>query len=123
MTIRTTVSSDSKISISRTGHRHAQQRPAAVSGDGVDRLCVRRNGPPLPGTDSRGPAPRGGAYTDDRIENLFGPNMHRAGRVLPELQHPTPGDTIGAGSNPMRIERAEPERVLATRSANGDVAG
>ena len=67
-----------------------------------------------------GPAPRGGAYTYDWIENLFGLNMHSADRVLPEFQHPAPGDTIGAGNNAMRIERAEPERVYATRSANGN---
>jgi hypothetical protein len=67
-----------------------------------------------------GPAPRGGAYTYDWIENLFGLNMHSAGRVLPEFQHPAPGDTIGAGNNAMRIERAEQERVLATRSASGN---
>ena len=64
-----------------------------------------------------GPSPRGGAYTYDWIENLFGLNMHSADRVLPEFQHPEPGDTIGVGHEPMRIERAEPERVLATRSA------
>jgi len=46
--------------------------------------------------------------------------MHSADRVLPEFQHPAPGDTIGVGDNPMRIERAEPERVLATRSASGN---
>ena len=61
----------------------------------------------------------GGAYTYDRIENLLGLNMHSADRVLPEFQHPAPGDTIGVGKNPMRIEVIEPERVYATRSANG----
>jgi hypothetical protein len=39
--------------------------------------------------------------------------------VLPEFQHPAPGDTIGVGNNPMRIEVVEPERVFASRSANG----
>ena len=58
-------------------------------------------------------------YTYDWIENLFGLNMHSADRVLPEFQHPAPGDTIGVGKNPMRIEVIEPERVYATRSANG----
>jgi hypothetical protein len=67
-----------------------------------------------------GPAPRGGAYTYDWIENLFGLNMRSADRVLPEFQHPAPGDTIGVGNNAMRIGRAEPERVLATCSANGN---
>jgi hypothetical protein len=67
-----------------------------------------------------GPASRGGAYTYDWVENLFGLNMHSADRVLPEFQHPAPGDTIGVGNNAMRIARAEPERVLATCSANGN---
>lgn len=67
-----------------------------------------------------GPAPRGGAYTYDWIENLFGLNMHSADRVLPEFQHPAPGEMIGLGTNAMRIERAEPERVFATRSANSN---
>ena len=67
-----------------------------------------------------GPAPRGGAYTYDWIENLLGLNMHNADRVLPEFQHPALGDTIGVGNNAMRIERAEPGRVYATRSASGN---
>jgi len=59
-----------------------------------------------------GPAPRGGAYAYDWIENLSGLNIHSTDQVLPEFQHPAPGDTIGVGNNPMRIEVAEPERVL-----------
>ena len=67
-----------------------------------------------------GPAPRGGAYTYDWIENLLGLNMHSVDRVLTELQHPQPGDTIAFGSNRMRVERVEPGRVLALRSADGN---
>jgi hypothetical protein len=67
-----------------------------------------------------GPAPRGGAYTYDWIENLFGLNMASAERVLPEFQHPEVGDTIGYGPNVMRVERVEPERVLAWRSEDGN---
>jgi hypothetical protein len=77
------------------------------SGSAVRRMAVNR-------ADGAG-----GAYTYDWIENLFGLNMHSADRVLPEFQHPAPGDTIGVGKNPMRIEVIEPERVYATRSANG----
>ena len=55
-----------------------------------------------------GPAPRGGAYTYDWIENLLGLDMHSADQVLPEFQHPAVGDTIGLGANRMRIERVEP---------------
>jgi len=67
-----------------------------------------------------GPAPRGGAYTYDWVENLLGLDMHSVDRVLPAFQHPALGDTIGYGSNRMRIERLEPERVLAWRSEDGN---
>jgi hypothetical protein len=67
-----------------------------------------------------GPSPRGGAYTYDWIENLLGLEMHSVDRVLPEFQHPQVGDTISYGSNRMRLERVEPERALAWRSADGN---
>ncbi|HSC48845.1 MAG TPA: SRPBCC family protein [Gaiellaceae bacterium] len=67
-----------------------------------------------------GPAPRGGAYTYDWIENLLGLNMHSADEVLPEFQHPQVGDELGYGTNVMRVERVEPEHVLALRSADGN---
>jgi len=67
-----------------------------------------------------GPWPRGGAYTYDWIENLLGLGMHSADRVLPEFQHPQVGDTLGYGANRMRVERVEPEHVLAWRSEDGN---
>jgi hypothetical protein len=67
-----------------------------------------------------GPSPRGGAYTYDWIENLLGLNMHSSDRVLAEFQHPRVGDTIGVGKNAMRTEVVEPERVLSTRSEDGN---
>jgi hypothetical protein len=67
-----------------------------------------------------GPAPRGGAYTYDWIQNLLGLNMHSADHVLPEFQHPQIGDTIGFGPNRMRLERVEPNQVLAWRSEDGN---
>jgi len=67
-----------------------------------------------------GPSPCGGAYTYDWIENLLGLDMHSADRVLPEFQHPQVGDTIGYGSNRLRVERVEPEHVLAWRSQDGN---
>jgi len=63
-----------------------------------------------------GPAPRGGAYTYDWIENLLGLDMHSAEQVLEQFQHPQLGDTIGFGSTRMRLERMELDRVLAWRS-------
>jgi hypothetical protein len=67
-----------------------------------------------------GPSPRAGAYTYDWIENLLGLNMHSADHVLAEFQHPQVGETIGLGSNQMRLERVEPEHVLAWRSQDGN---
>jgi hypothetical protein len=67
-----------------------------------------------------GPSPRGGAYTYDWIENLLGLDMHSTDRVLPEYQRPQVGDRLGYGKNRMRFERVEPERVLATRSEDGN---
>ena len=46
--------------------------------------------------------------------------MHSTDSVLPEFQRPEVGDTIGLGPNEMRIERVEPERVLAWRSEDGN---
>src|SRR5664279_3246138 len=67
-----------------------------------------------------GPAPRGGAYTYDWIENLLGLDMHSVGHVLTAFQHPQVGDTIGLGANLMRLERVEPQRSLAWRSEDGN---
>jgi hypothetical protein len=67
-----------------------------------------------------GPAPRGGAYIYDWIENLLGLNMHSVDKVLPDFQHPQVGDAIGFGANRMRLERLEPGRVLAWRSEDGN---
>jgi len=67
-----------------------------------------------------GPSPRGGAYTYDWIENLLGLGMHSVDRVLPEYQHPQAGDVLAFGANRMRFERVEEERVLATRSEDGN---
>ena len=73
-----------------------------------------------PGSRRWARSPRGGAYTYDWIENLLRLDMHSAGRVLPEYQHPQVGDTLSYGKNRMRFERVEPQRVLATRSEDGN---
>jgi hypothetical protein len=67
-----------------------------------------------------GPSPRGGAYTYDWIENLLGLNMHSADRILPDYQQPQVGDGFGYGANKMSFKIVEPERVLATQSADGN---
>ena len=91
--------------------------------DGVATRAIEIEAPPAavwPWIAQMGPSPRGGAYTYDWIENLLGLNMHSVDRVLPEFQHPQLGETIGYGSNRMRLERVEPEHVLAWRSEDGN---
>jgi hypothetical protein len=91
--------------------------------DGVATRAIEIEAPPAavwPWIAQIGPAPRGGAYTYDGIENLLGLDMHSVDRILPEFQHPQVGDTIGYGANRMRIERVEPEHVLAWRSEDGN---
>ena len=91
--------------------------------DGVATRAITIDAPPAavwPWLAQMGPSPRGGAYTYDWIENLLGLDMRSVDRILPELQHPQVGDGFGLGPNRMRFERVEPERVLATRSADGN---
>jgi hypothetical protein len=67
-----------------------------------------------------GPAPRGGAYTYDWIENILGLNMHSVDSVLTEYQRPRVGDGFGYGANTLSFAIVEPEHVLATRAADGN---
>ena len=91
--------------------------------DGVSTRAIWIDAPPSavwPWLAQMGPSPRGGAYTYDWIENLLHLDMHSVDRVLPEFQHPQLGDTIGFGTNRMRLERVEPENVLSWRSEDGN---
>ena len=90
--------------------------------DGTSTRAITIAAPPdsvWPWLAQMGPSPRGGAYTYDWIENLLHLDMHSADRVLPEFQDPQPGETIVFGKNRMRLERVEPQRVLAWRSEDG----
>lgn len=91
--------------------------------DGVATRAVEIDAPPAavwPWIAQMGPSPRGGAYTYDWIENLLGLNMHSTDQVLLEFQDPHTGDMIGFGPNKMRLERVEPEHVLAWRAEDGN---
>jgi hypothetical protein len=91
--------------------------------DGISTRAIDIDAPPeavWPWIAQMGPAPRGGAYTYDWIENLLRLDMHSVDRVLPEFQRPQVGDVVAYGPNRMRIERVEPERVLAWRSEDGN---
>lgn len=91
--------------------------------DGVSTRAISVNAPAdkvWPWIAQMGPSPRGGAYTYDWIENLFGLNMRSADDVLPEFQNPQLGDEIGYGPNKMRIEIVDKDRALVWRSSDGN---
>jgi hypothetical protein len=91
--------------------------------DGVATRAITIDAPPSavwPWLAQMGPAPRGGAYTYDWIENLLRLDMHSVDRVLPEFQHPEVGEGFGFGENTMRYAIVDPERTLALRSADGN---
>jgi hypothetical protein len=65
---------------------------------------------------------RGGVYTYDWIENLFGLDMHSADEILPQFQDLRAGDEIplGPGRPVMRVEVCDPGRTLTIRFADGN---
>ena len=90
--------------------------------DVVATRVVSINAPPSavwPWLVQMGPG-RGGAYTYDWIENLFGLGMRSADVVHPEWQHLEVGDTPSVapgkdpGPNAMRVRILEPESALVT---------
>jgi hypothetical protein len=109
-----------------TGAEAASRLPGdelLENADGVATRAISIDAPPAavwPWLAQMGPRPRGGAYTYDWIENLLGLDMHSVDHVLSDFQHPQLGDTIGFGSSRMRVERVEPERVLVSRTEDGN---
>lgn len=67
-----------------------------------------------------GPAPRGGAYTYDWIENALGLDMHSSDEVLEQFQDPKVGEEISYGPNSMRLALVETGRCLCWLSADGN---
>jgi len=65
---------------------------------------------------------RGGAYTYDWIENLFGLGMHSADEILPQYQDLQVGDAqrLGKRGPLLRVAVLEPERSLVLRSDDGN---
>jgi hypothetical protein len=63
---------------------------------------------------------RGGVYTYDWIENLFGLDMHSADTILPQYQDIKAGDELplGPGRAVMRVEVLDPPRSFAIRIAD-----
>jgi len=65
---------------------------------------------------------KGGVYTYDWIENLFGLRMHSAREILPQFQDRAVGDTEQLGKNGprLRVEILERERAMVLRSEDGN---
>ena len=65
---------------------------------------------------------RGGVYTYDWIENLFGLDMHSTRRILPQFQDVKAGDEfpLGPGRPTMRVAVLDPERTFTLRFADGN---
>jgi hypothetical protein len=65
---------------------------------------------------------RGGAYTYDWIENLFGLGMHSADKILPQYQDLRVGDPqqLGGRGPLLRVAVLEPRHSLVLRSDDGN---
>jgi hypothetical protein len=63
---------------------------------------------------------RGGFYSYDWLENLFGCDIHSANRILPELQHPQVGDAMRLAPYPAlpyyHFALLETDRAVILRS-------
>jgi hypothetical protein len=65
---------------------------------------------------------RGGAYTYDWIENLFGLGMHSADEILPQYQDLKVGEAwrLGAQGPVLRVAALEAQRSMVLRSDDGN---
>ena len=65
---------------------------------------------------------RGGVYTYDWIENMFGLDMHSARQILPQHQDVKVGDEfpLGPGRPAMRVAVLDPEQTFTLRFADGN---
>jgi hypothetical protein len=65
---------------------------------------------------------RGGAYSYDWVENLFGLGMHSTHQVLPEFQGLKVGDTMNLGPRGpvLRVAILDAQRALVVRSDDGN---
>ena len=65
---------------------------------------------------------RGGAYTYDWIENLFGLNMHSADEILPQFQDMKVGDVwqLGSSGPRLRVAVLDDERMMVLESEDGN---
>ena len=87
--------------------------------DGVSTRAIDIEAPPSsvwPWLAHMGPAPRGGAYTYDWIENVLKLNMHSVDQVLPEAQHPQAGTRLRwREHDAARVRRPRAGHLLGAR--------
>jgi hypothetical protein len=92
-------------------------KPAIVTTRAV--LVDAKPGAIWPWLVQMGPG-RGGVYTYDWIENLFGMGVHSTDAILPEFQDLKAGDAQQLGANVLRVAVLEPEKSLVLRSDDGN---
>ena len=65
---------------------------------------------------------KGGVYTYDWIENLFGLDMHSANEILPQFQDRKVGDVeqLGTSGPRMRVAILDTERAMVLQSDDGN---
>jgi hypothetical protein len=65
---------------------------------------------------------KGGVYTYDWIENLFGLNMHSVDQILPEFQDRKVGDLeqLGKSGPRMRVDVLDAEKAMVLHSEDGN---
>jgi hypothetical protein len=65
---------------------------------------------------------KGGVYTYDWIENLFGLHMHSVDEILPEFQNRKIGDVEQLGKNgpSLRVDVLDPEKAMVLHSEDGN---
>ncbi len=65
---------------------------------------------------------KGGVYTYDFIENLFGLHMHSVDEILPQFQNRKLGDVERLGKNGprLRVDILDPEQAMVLHSEDGN---
>src|SRR5664280_2568584 len=65
---------------------------------------------------------KGGVYTYDWIENLFGLNMHSVDEILPEFQDRQVGDVeqLGSSGPRLRVDVLDADRAMVLHSEDGN---
>ena len=69
---------------------------------------------------------RGGLYSYEGLENLIGCQITNADHIVPEWQHPQPGDRIGLGPEGypfFSVAEVQPERAFILRGGDDTYTG